>query len=252
MFDHDTDTNTPDILVHNERSVWSASPLFSVGRHVIGYNSIADDRRFFNRPDVVQSRDGLGPFDGLLIGTGDREDPNGTDVDNFFYLIKDRAIVSGQPSITPLEHDDLADLTSNCLQDSSCSAPPDLSNGWRVALTDGGEKNLATAITAAGDVFFSTFSPTPPSGTCALSEGTGRLYVVSLQDATAVFNFDTTNDIGATVLDRVDVLASGGIPVAVVPLGAGELLIQGQEAGQNIVDTGGQMSFKTYWHETFQ
>ena len=67
-----------------------------------------------------------------------------------------------------------------------------------------------------------------------------------------MFNFDTTNDIGATVLDRVDVLASGGIPVAVVPLGAGELLIQGQEAGQNIVDAGGQMNFKTYWHETFQ
>ena len=252
MFDHDTNTSTPDILVHNERSVWSASQLFSVGRHVIGHTTITDDRRFFNRPDVVQSRDGIGPFDGLLIGTGDREDPNGTDVDNFFYLIKDRAIVSGQPSITPLEHDDLADLTSNCLQDSSCSVPPNLGNGWRVELTDGGEKNLATAITAAGNVFFSTFSPTPPSGTCSLSEGTGRLYVVSLQDATAVFNFDTTNDIGATVLDRVDVLASGGIPVAVVPLGAGELLIQGQEAGQNIVDAGGQMNFKTYWHETFQ
>jgi type IV pilus assembly protein PilY1 len=252
MFDHDTNINTPDILVHDERSVWSASQLFSVGRHVIGHGTIADDRRFFNRPDAVQSRDAIGPFDGLLIGTGDREDPNGTDVDNFFYLIKDRAIVSGQPSTTPLEHDDLADLTSNCLQDSSCSVPPDLSNGWRVELTDGGEKNLATAITAAGNVFFSTFSPTPPSGTCSLSEGTGRLYVVSLQEATAVFNFDTTNDIGATVLDRVDVLASGGIPVAVVPLGAGELLIQGQEAGQNIVDAGGQMNFKTYWHEVFE
>jgi hypothetical protein len=77
--------------------------------------------------------------------------------------------------------------------------------------------------------------------------------VVSLQDATAVLNFDTTNDVGGTtVLDRVDLLASGGIPVEVVPLGAGELLVQGQEAGQNIMNTGGQMSFKTYWHEIFQ
>ncbi|NCF82593.1 MAG: hypothetical protein GWP74_13385 [Proteobacteria bacterium] len=253
LFDHDADSTTPDILVHNKPSVWSASKLLSVGRHVSGFVTIRDDRRFFNRPDVVQSRDGTGPFDGLLIGTGDREDPNGTEVDNFFYLIKDRAITSGLPSTTVLEHDDLADLTSNCLQDSSCGAAPDLTNGWRIELTDGGEKNLATAITAAGSVFFSTFSPTPPTGTCSLSEGTGRLYVVSLQDATAVFNFDTTNDIGGTaVLDRVDLLASGGIPVEVVPLGAGELLVQGQEAGQNIVDTGGQMSFKTYWHEIFQ
>jgi len=252
MFDHDTILATPKILVHNEPSVWTARELLSVGRHVSGFTTIVDDRRFFNRPDVVQSRDGIGPFDGVLIGSGDREDPNGTAVDNFFYLIKDRAITSGKPSTTTLVHSDLADLTSNCLQNSSCGTPPDLSHGWRVELTDGGEKNLATAITAAGNVFFSTFSPTPATGSCALSEGTGRLYVVSLQDATAVINFDTTNDIGGTVLDRVDHLASGGIPVEVVPLGAGELLVQGQEAGQNIVSTGGLMSFKTYWHETFQ
>ena len=252
LFDHDANSVTPDILVNNEPSVWSAEKLLSVGRHVAGFVTIADDRRFFNRPDVVQSRDQIGPFDGVLIGTGDREDPNGTDVDNFFYLIKDRAITSGLPSTSVLEHGDLADLTSNCLQDSSCSVAPDLSNGWRIQLSASGEKNLAAAITAAGSVFFSTFSPTPPSGSCSLSEGTGRLYVVSLQDATAVFNFDTTNDVSGTVLDRVDFLASGGIPVEVVPLSAGELLVQGQEAGQNIVNAGGKMSFKTYWHEIFQ
>lgn len=253
LFDHDNSASTPDILVNDEPSVWTATRLLSVGRHVAGFNTIADDRRFFARPDVVQSRDDVGPFDGILIGSGDREDPNGTDVDNHFYLVKDRAITSGLPLPITLEHGHLADLTSNCLQDSSCSVAPNLSNGWRIALTATGEKSLASPITAAGSVFFSTFSPTPPSGTCSLSEGTGRLYVLSLQDATAVFNFDTTNDVGGTpVLDRVDLLASGGIPVAVVPLGAGELLIQGQEAGQNIVDAGGQMSFKTYWHEIFQ
>jgi type IV pilus assembly protein PilY1 len=252
LFDHDSDNATPDVLVHDQPAAWSMTKLLSVGRHVSGFTTLADDRRFFNRPDLVQSRDGIGPFDGVLIGTGDREDPNGIGVDNFFYLIKDRAITSGLPPTTALVHDDLADLTSNCLQDSSCTVPPDLSNGWRIALTDSGEKNLASAITAAGSVFFSTFSPTPPSGTCSLSEGTGRLYVVSLQDATGVFNFDTTNDVGGTVLDRVDLLASGGIPVEVVPLGAGELLVQGQEAGQNIMNAGGQMSFKTYWHEIFQ
>ena len=252
MFDDDSNSTTPDILVNNEISVWSVTKLLSVGRQVSGFTTITDDRRFFNQPDVVQSSDSTGPFDGVLIGSGDREDPNGSEVDNFFYLVKDRATTSGLPPTTLLEHDDLADLTSNCLQDSSCGTAPNLSNGWRVELTDGGEKNLATAITAGGSVFFSTFSPTPPSGTCALSEGTGRLYVVSLQDATAVFNFDTTNDGGGTVLDRSDVLASGGIPVAVVPLGGGELLVQGQEAGQNIINAGGLTSFKTFWHEVYQ
>jgi type IV pilus assembly protein PilY1 len=253
LFDHDNSTLTPKILVNDERSVWQVNRLLSVGRHVAGFTTIADDRRFFNRPDIVQSRDDVGPFDGVLIGTGDREDPNGTDVDNFFYLIKDRAVTSGLPTPITLEHAHITDLTSNCLQDSSCSVTPNLNNGWRIALGANGEKSLASPITAAGSVFFSTFSPTPPTGTCSLSEGTGRLYVVALQDATAVFNFDTTNDVGSVpVLDRVDLLASGGIPVAVVPLGGGELLIQGQEAGQNIVNAGGQMSFKTYWHEIFQ
>jgi type IV pilus assembly protein PilY1 len=252
LFDDDNNIATPDVLVYDLPSAWSMTKLLSVGRNVSGFTTLDNDRRFFNRPDLVQSRDSIGPFDGVLIGSGDREDPNGTGVDNFFYLIKDRAITSGLPPTTVLEHGDLADLTSNCLQNSSCTVSPDLSNGWRIALTDSGEKNLASAITAAGSVFFSTFSPTPPTGTCSLSEGTGRLYVVSLQDATAVFNFDTTNDVSGTVLDRVDLLASGGIPVEVVPLGAGELLVQGQEAGQNIMNAGGQMNFKTYWHEIFQ
>jgi type IV pilus assembly protein PilY1 len=73
MFDHDTNLATPKILVHNEPSVWTAGKLLSVGRHVSGFTTIVDDRRFFNRPDVVQSRDGIGPFDGVLIGSGDRE-----------------------------------------------------------------------------------------------------------------------------------------------------------------------------------
>jgi type IV pilus assembly protein PilY1 len=210
LFDQDGDPLTPDILVHDNPAVWSARKLLSVGRHVGGFTSIADDRRFFIRPDVVQSRDGIGPFDGVLIGTGDREDPNGTAVDNFFYLIKDRAITSGLPPTTLLEHGDMTDLTSNCLQNSSCGVAPDLSNGWRIQLSDTGEKNLASPVTAAGSVFFSTFSPTPPTGTCSLSEGTGRLYVVSIQDATAVFNFDTTNDVGGTVLDARP--RSGGRP----------------------------------------
>ena len=252
FFDHDNDSNTPEIIVNDERAAWTVTRLLSVGRHVAGNTTIADDRRFFNFVDVVQSRDDFGPYDGLLVGSGDREDPNGKDVDNFFYLIKDRAITSGNPSPTLLEHDDLADLTDNCLQDDSCATPPNLANGWRLALETDGEKNLAAALTAGGAVFFSTFSPTPPAGSCTLTEGLGKLYVVSLQDATAVLNFDTTNDVGGTTYERVDTLGSGGIPVEVVPLGQGEVLVQGQEAGQNIMQLTGQLGFKTYWYEIFQ
>ena len=102
-------------------------------------------------------------------------------------------------------------------------------------------------------MFFTTFTPASSSGTCSLSEGTGRVFALALQDATAVFNFDSTNDLpGAPTYERVDLLGSGGIPVQVVPLGGGLVLIQGQEVGDNIVSTGGRTSFKTYWHERYR
>ncbi|MCH9675233.1 MAG: hypothetical protein K0U93_27575 [Gammaproteobacteria bacterium] len=249
MKDHDSNPSTPDIRVIDDISAWTVTKLFETGRHVSGNTSILDDRRFFNRPDVILSRDNIGPFDGVLIGTGDREDPLGTNVRNAFYLIKDRAITSGLPNSTTLTEGDLADLTSNCLQSSNCSTTPDISNGWRIDFANTGEKNLAAAITAGGAVFFTTFAPTPATSSCGLSEGQGRLYVVSAQDATAVYNFDSTNDVNGTTKERVDLLGSGGIPVEVVPLDEGHVLIQGQEAGQNIVKAPGRTSYKTYWHE---
>ena len=49
-----------------------------------------DDRRFFHAPDVAQSRDGSGEYDGVLIVSGDRAAPRELEVRNFAYLLKDR------------------------------------------------------------------------------------------------------------------------------------------------------------------
>ena len=251
-FDHDNDASTPPILDNDNPSLWSLTELLSVGRHVSGHTTIADDRRFFNAPDVVQTRDGVGPYDGVIIGSGDREDPNGADVSNFFYVVKDRNITSGYPPTSVVEDDGLADLSDNCLQDDTCSVAPDLTNGWQISLPDTGEKNLARAITIGGQIFFTSFAPTAAGSSCTLSEGLGRLYALSLTDATAVFNFDTTNDVTEVTYERVDALGSGGIPVQVVPLSQGHILVQGQEAGENIMKLTIQTGFKTYWHEQFE
>ncbi len=250
LVDHDGDPNTDEILVYDDPAAWSAMRLLSIGRHATGFATPAQDRRFFNAPDVAASRDSTGAFDAVVIGSGDREDPNGTGVVNHFYMVKDRFVTSGQPPTGTLEQADLADLTNNCLQDASCTQPAALVNGWQIALADTGEKALADAVTVAGQVFFTTFAPTATGATCTLSEGTGRLYVVSLQDATAVMNFDTTNDTGGVTYERVDKLGSGGIPVKVVPLNEGHVLVQGQETGENIVKVNVQTGYKTYWHET--
>jgi type IV pilus assembly protein PilY1 len=249
MVDHDGDPNTPPMLMHDDPSAWTAMRLLSVGRHAAGFASAEHDRRFFNTSDVAASRDGNGPFDAVIIGTGDREDPNASGVVDYFYMFKDRHVTSGVPPASGLEHGDLADLTSNCLQDSSCTKPAALVYGWRIALADSGEKALADAVTVAGQIFFTTFTPTASSDVCTLSEGTGRLYVVSVQDATAVMNFDSTNDIDSVTYERWDKLGSGGIPVKVVPLNESYVLVQGQEAGENIVKVNVQTGYKTYWYE---
>jgi type IV pilus assembly protein PilY1 len=246
-------------IVRHEPARWQITRLLSVGRHAHGSDSIATDRRFFNRPDVVQSRDDTGPFDGVLIGSGDREDPNGELVQDWFYLYKDRHVTSGVPPTEPLTDEDLADLTDipdlteDCLAAENCTAPEGLTNGWRIRLTHAGEKNLAPALTLGGRVFFTTFAPEPPEGQCSLSEGAGRLYAVGLQTAEALFNWDTTNDLAdQDTLERSDRLGSGGIPVEPVPLGGGDVLFQGQEPGQNIMPFADRMTYRSYWHEHYE
>ncbi len=230
-------------------SLWQVNKVLSVGRHLTGNNDTTNDRRFINLPDIIQSRDSIGPFDGIIIGSGDRENPNASATENWFYMFKDRAINSGAPSTTLYEPSDLADLTSNCLQNDSCSTQPDLTNGWRIQLTISGEKNVSPAVTAGGTIFFTTFVPSVGLA-CALNDGEGYLYAVDVQNATAKINFNTTNDLpGIETLERSGKLVAGGLPTQPVIIGNGYILVQGRGPTDNIMKTEGKNSFKTYWHE---
>lgn len=230
---------------------WTVAQLFNAGRHFDV--ATTNDLRFFARPDIVQSRDGNGSFDAVIIGSGDRENPLDTYVRNYFFMIKDRAVRSGEPADEPLTPDDLADLTIDCFTPESCDEAQLQNleeNGWMVALGDGqGEKSLANPITLGGTIFFTTFIPGSGTGSCDLSEGSGRQYAITMRAATPVFNYNLANDEDGVSLDRFDDLASGGIPVEVVPIGDEHVLIQGQEAGQNIQRVPATMSWRTYWYQ---
>lgn len=212
---------------------WTLTLLATLGRHA-GLGK-ANDRRFFHEPDFVLSQDESGPFDGIVIGSGDRTDPldygrerSATGVEtlteNAVYLIKDRNTGVGSASdadptriITPAM---LADVTDDCLQGgASATCTPDLSKGWRVQLRQGrGEKMLSSPLTAANRVYFTTYLPagSTDATTCGPSEGGGLFYAVGLKKATAVFNYNVA-DGGSDVApnsasDRFEVLASAGIP----------------------------------------
>lgn len=244
-------------LAGNDRSQWQLGKILSLGR---GYdNTAASDRRFFHRPDVVRFKDGAGYYDAVIIGSGDREDPldkndASTKVVNWIYMYKDRNTTSGIPPTTPLTHGDLADLTDDCLQDSTpCPVPINLTNGWRVQMESNGEKVLSAPLTISGVIYFTTYIP--PGGvestTCGPMEGTGALYMLSLEDAAAPPPVDpVTGEVneGATLskADRKDDLTSGGIPADVVALPPDRIL-RPDLAVQKI---NAKSFWKTYWYHS--
>jgi len=243
-------------LVGSDTSKWKLSLLASLGRHAGGALGKSSDRRFFHRPDLVQSKDGDGNFDAVLIGSGDRADPldSGGTVSNYFYMIKDRRTAVGGGVDSSTEHATLTDVTSNCIQSGSCS--PDLSTGWKLQMEDSGEKVLATPLTMSGQVFFTSYLPQggSPASACAPSEGAGRLYAVALQDATAVINYDTSDDTStgddpdgnsaSTKNDRSVDLNSAGIPAEVVSIPPNKVLRPDLQIDTVDVAT----RWRTYWY----
>jgi type IV pilus assembly protein PilY1 len=173
------DINGPDT------SDWKLTRLARLGRHSVDTPTEADDRRFHHRPDVVQGSDEDGPYDAVIIGSGDRQDPldKGGIASNWMYMIKDRNVTPGSGADSALVHADLGDVTDTCLTlESECTA--DLGPGWRLALEVAGEKSLATPTTIGGTVYFTTYLPpgTAPELTCTL-RGQRRLYAVSFKNA---------------------------------------------------------------------
>jgi type IV pilus assembly protein PilY1 len=179
-------------------------------------------------------------------------------------MIKDRNTVSGviADGTAVINHGDLADLTDNCKQevDVTCSETQNtaLAKGWRVKLEGApgreGEKSLSTPLTLGGVIFYTTYLPpevTEDAETCGPREGSGRLYALSLQDASAAINFNLANSVvvdGETIElqeeDRYQDLGAG-IPPEVVSLGDDKVLPPGRDPIEVDVRT----RWPTYWYQ---
>lgn len=265
--DTDGDTYTDRILVGDTggnvwradlagatTSDWKLTLLATVGRHAPGFFERKYDRRFFHRPDLVPSQDALGPFDAVLIGSGDRADPldDGEKKKDSFYMIKDRNILPGTGVDTAFAETDLGDVFDNCLQENPGSCTVDLTNGWFLKMKEKGEKVLSTPVTIDGQVFFTSYLPNAGLGATACSppEGGGRLYTVGLQDARSVINYNTLDDNPAypgqptTAADRYMALNSPGIPAEVVSVPPNKILKPDLSIDTIDVTT----RWKTFWY----
>ncbi len=175
----------------------------------LGTDGATTDRRFFHEPDIVETFDTTGNYDGILLNTGDRADPTETSVTNYLFYLKDRLIISGASAVksrTPMVLTDIPDQTL-CVTGLELSCSISLVNGWKIELEGTGEKALSSPLTDGGRVFFTTFEPFVGTSNCGVKEGDGFVYLVNLSDGTSVLNDKRKYDIGP------------GIPPGAITLG---------------------------------
>lgn len=156
--------------------------------------------RFFNTPDIAFTRYGDFSPEGQLqisIGSGYRAHPLDTRVTDRFYILNDTHVSTVPTNYSNHNESDLADLT----QFSSASKTRQKVGSY-YKLTTSGEKVLASSVTVANNILFTTYRPlsATAAASCDADTGSTRLYQLS----------PTYND-DARLIEIKD-LAQGGIP----------------------------------------
>jgi type IV pilus assembly protein PilY1 len=221
---------------------WTVNKLASLG---FAANSATQGRRkVLFPPDVVFSNDANGPYDSVLIGSGDREYPfNGygdvahplvNAVTNRFYMLKDRSVGLTYSGTTATESD-LFDTSDNAIQEgtaaqvTSATTALTAAKGWFITLGSG-EKVVSGVVTLGSATFFNTNQPSPPApGVCGGNLGLAREYTVNLETGGAVIPYNTAA--GLTSASRYTMHAGGGYP----PSPVGVIVMMGGRMYQAVI-----------------
>ncbi len=194
----------------------------------LGGTTNLTDLRFFNEPSIVRTfisetietdvtdEDGKTttiishqekPYDAVLIGSGDRSNPIGTDTNDSFFMLKDDQIKT-QSFYSAVEPKIPAAIVKSALynytndpfgktlttqQRETLELAVSKKSGWYIDLEDSGEKSTAEAIVINGVVYFTTFIPPnldPNIVHCEQPNGTGILYAIDLALGTAIYNWN--------------------------------------------------------------
>ncbi|WP_019615583.1 pilus assembly protein [Psychromonas ossibalaenae] len=205
-----------------DTSKWSSIKLAALGG-----DTTSTDRRFFVTPVVVRTyenhvtKNDQGvftytkvPYDGILLGSGDRAHPaSSIVVDDSFFSVHDYNInptlfgVTGYPDKpTSILNSELFDITDDPVGNYDGSQIlnvfADMSGykGWKYQLTSSGEKSLGQAAVLEGTVYFTSFVPNSTVNIgCGVGDlGTGWIYSVDLHSGEKRF----TNEQGVAVAKK--------------------------------------------------
>ncbi|MDA7085121.1 PilC/PilY family type IV pilus protein [Pseudomonas sp. SA3-5] len=169
-----------------------------------------DARKLLYRPDVVLGDD----FDTVLVGSGDREHPFDTTIENRFYMLKDDntgltgGLLCADPVTPPALEAKRACTEADLVNRTGSTDPlPLAARGWFVTLSEG-EKVVSDSITEDGVTFFSTNRPLPASpGVCTSNLGGARIYAIGFDSGLAVYDFNLDG-----ILDLFTDIPGGGFP----------------------------------------
>ena len=248
--------------------------------------TLADERRIFYRPAVVQVRDTRfsnaerGAYDYVVVGTGNRANPLATGTDDRLYALRDvqtgpmagsNGIATGYPKTVPaadgtvsgggvpIVNADLVKVDSDLTTGLTSTIAEKAAEGWYLDLKTAGpapgknrnqpgEKVLAPPLVLSGNILFSSYYPQDPDDPCEAKVGSGRAYNLGILTGRAGLNWDGSDPKDAkTTKDAVYELKSGGIPPQVVPIYTTEG-IKYLVGKETPPGTTENAAVKTYWY----
>jgi type IV pilus assembly protein PilY1 len=188
----------------------------------LGADDAENNRRFYYAPDVSEISTVDEHYYAVAIGSGFRAGPLNTQIQDNFYMIKDKGVFVRDEfdkftfPTTVISNSSLYDATDHLLT-SKDEEERALQNtifasksGWFVRLTSGGEKVLASPLILDYQVFFTTYLPASASSSaCAPPTGNSRAYLVNLVDGNAVEDLNDNDEQDAS--DRYAQLKQTGI-----------------------------------------
>ncbi|MFT5046710.1 MAG: type IV pilus assembly protein PilY1 [Porticoccaceae bacterium] len=223
----------------NSPSTWTVTKLASLG------GTGANARKFLYQPDVVLA-DSTHPFDSILLGSGDREQPFDTTIQNDFFMLKDSHAKNTARTLITM---------ATLFDGTNTAAPASTTDGFFITLSVG-EKVVGNPATLNGTVFFGTNLPTAvATNVCTPNLGEARLYSIDYLSGSATI--DNTANGTLTAADRYAVRAGGGYPPApvLVSVKINGQIYQGAISGSQVLTAPGvsvNSRKKTYWYKPWK
>ena len=170
-----------DLNDNNEEKIDKSNFIAGAGMIFDANKDSSKYQRFYDAPSIsyFSNPKTKEKFLTISIGSGFRASPlkNGTnDSKDSFYVIKDSHITTPPATYTVPSRAGFKDIKS-----TTQTIKRDEVSVWKYDLTDG-EKVLSSPLTANGNIFFTTFSPSSSaasSNSCNTDIGSSRVYTVN-------------------------------------------------------------------------